>query len=141
MSVLLDSYKYKTTGDVQRTLVSTSWVWLLSMPISASQLVILTAVEDKALIGTEAWARHLPLSATGPGEPFVTAASILAVMSIWRAFYAAYIDISAFMRVRGIESKEKEQESFVLSLFVVAGIAVSELLLLHHFQVSLLYKE
>ena len=28
----------------------------------------------------------------GPGEPFVTAAGVLGLMSVWRAFYTCYLD-------------------------------------------------
>lgn len=52
-------------------------MWLISMPVAAAQLVLLTAAEDAALVGDEGWASRLPLAATGPGEPFVTAAGVL----------------------------------------------------------------
>lgn len=52
-------------------------MWLISMPVAAAQLVLLTAAEDAALVGDEGFASALPLAATGPGEPFVTAAGVL----------------------------------------------------------------
>lgn len=52
-------------------------MWLLAMPVAAAQLVLLTAAEDGALVGDEGWASALPLAASGPGEPFVTAAGVL----------------------------------------------------------------
>lgn len=50
------------------------------MPVAAAQLVLLTAAEDAALVGDEGFASALPLAASGPGEPFVTAAGVLGLM-------------------------------------------------------------
>ena len=52
-------------------------MWLISMPVAAAQLVLLTAAEGEALVGDEGFASKLPLAATGAGEPFVTAAGVL----------------------------------------------------------------
>lgn len=52
-------------------------MWLISMPVAAAQLVLLTAAEDATLVGDEGFASVLPLAASGPGEPFVTAAGVL----------------------------------------------------------------
>jgi hypothetical protein len=52
-------------------------MWLVTMPVAAAQLVLLTAAEDVALVGDEGFAAALPLAASGPGEPFVTAAGVL----------------------------------------------------------------
>lgn len=41
------------------------------------QLVLVTALEGRSLVGTEDWADALPLAASGVGEPFVTAAGVL----------------------------------------------------------------
>jgi hypothetical protein len=65
--------------------------WLVAMPVAAAQLVLVTAAESGALVGQEGWADVLPLAASGPGEPLGTAAGLLGVMSMWRAFYAVYI--------------------------------------------------
>jgi hypothetical protein len=46
-----------------------------------------------ALVGAEGWVSKLPLAASGPGEPFATAAGVLGVMAIWRAFYSTYLDV------------------------------------------------
>jgi hypothetical protein len=43
------------------------------MPVAAAQLVLLTAAESRALVGTEDFATALPLAARGPGEPVATA--------------------------------------------------------------------
>lgn len=58
------------------------------MPVAAAQLVLVTAAEDKALVGDFGFASALPLAASGPGEPFTTAAGVLGLMAIWRCFYA-----------------------------------------------------
>ena len=48
------------------------------MPVAAAQLVLLTAAEGGSLVGEADFAsRVLPLAASGPGEPFVTAAGVL----------------------------------------------------------------
>lgn len=52
-------------------------MWLVTMPVAAAQLVLLTAAEDGSLVGDEGFASALPLAASGPGEPFVTAAGVL----------------------------------------------------------------
>ena len=52
-------------------------MWFISMPVAAAQLVLLTAAEDFTLVGDEGFASALPLAASGPGEPFVTAAGVL----------------------------------------------------------------
>lgn len=56
-------------------------MWLISMPVAAAQLVLLTAAEDGSLVGAEGFARALPLAASGPGEPFVTAAGVLGALT------------------------------------------------------------
>jgi hypothetical protein len=61
------------------------------MPVAAAQLVLVTAAESQALVGQDGWGQVLPLAASGPGEPLGTAAALLGVMSMWRAFYAVYI--------------------------------------------------
>jgi hypothetical protein len=61
------------------------------MPLAAAQLVLVTAAESQALVGAEGWGEVLPLAASGPGEPLGTAAALLGVMSMWRAFYVVYI--------------------------------------------------
>lgn len=66
--------------------------WLVSMPVAAAQLVLVTAAESRALVGEEGFASVLPVAASGTGEPLATAAGVLGVMSIWRAFYTVYLD-------------------------------------------------
>lgn len=99
---LLGAYKTDATADLQTALVRTCLVWLLSEPVAAAQLVLVTAAEGKALVGVEGFASVLPLAASGPGEPFVTAGGVLGLMAVWRTFYTAYLDFwnirSASMR-------------------------------------------
>ena len=51
-----------------------------SYQVAAAQLVISTAAESGSLIGDEGWVVSLPLAASGPGEPFATAAGVLGLM-------------------------------------------------------------
>ena len=65
-------------------------MWLISMPVAAAQLVLLTAAEDVTLVGDEGFAASLsalPLAATGPGEPFVTAAGVLGECDLLLAYW------------------------------------------------------
>ena len=39
---------------------------------------------------------------TGPGEPFATAAGVLGLMALWRAFYTVYLD---FWNIRTIHGR------------------------------------
>lgn len=62
------------------------------MPVAAAQLVLVTAAESQALVTEDAFASALPLAASGPGEPLASAAGLLGVMAMWRAFYTVYLD-------------------------------------------------
>ncbi|PSC75087.1 secretion system [Micractinium conductrix] len=115
--LLTGGYRFEATANVRAALSRVSAMWLISMPVAAAQLVLLTAAEDVALVGDEGWASALPLAATGPGEPFVTAAGVLGLMAVWRAFYAAYIDIYSFGKLEA-NSRDRvaEMEHFADSL-------------------------
>jgi hypothetical protein len=91
--LLVGAYRTDATADLSTALARTSLVWLVSMPVIAAQLVLLTASEDGALVGAEGFASALPLAASGPGEPFVSAVGVLGLMAVWRAFYASYLDV------------------------------------------------
>ena len=43
-------------------------------------------------IGTRLACRVCPCCCAGPGEPFATAAGVLGLMALWRAFYTVYLD-------------------------------------------------
>lgn len=90
---LFGGFKTDATRDLPTTLTKTSQMWLASMPVLAAQLVLVTSVESRALVGDEGFALVLPLVAQGPGEPFVTASGVLGLMSVWRCFYCLYLDI------------------------------------------------
>lgn len=66
-------------------------VWLVSQPVAAAELVLLTAAEGRTLVGVDGFASVLPLAASGPGEPFVTTAGVLGLMAVWRCWYTAYL--------------------------------------------------
>ena len=51
--------------DLRTALKQACKTWLISMPVAACQLVLLTAAEDKVLIGSDLFASALPLAASG----------------------------------------------------------------------------
>ena len=137
--ILLGAYTSAASSDTQRALIVTCKVWLASMCISAAQLVLATAAEDGALVGTEGWGHILPLAASGPGEPFITAAQILGLMAVWRAFYATYLDISKFLSFNGARSgdnKETEARHFKDALIAALTLAVVSCVGLHFLSTS-----
>jgi hypothetical protein len=91
-AALTGGYSSSAAGSsIPASLRAACRAWLVSMPVAAAQLVLVTAAESQALVGQEGWGQVLPLAASGPGEPLGTAAGLLGVMSMWRAFYAVYI--------------------------------------------------
>lgn len=95
-SLLVGGYRSNASADLATALSKVSQIWLISMPVAACQLLLLTAAEDRQLLevlpsGADLFAA-LPLAATGPGEPFATAAGVLGIMAIWRCFYAVFLD-------------------------------------------------
>ena len=52
-------------ADIRSALRKASEVWLISMPVAACQLVLLTAAEGQALVGSDLFASSLPLAASG----------------------------------------------------------------------------
>jgi hypothetical protein len=130
--ILLGAYTNNASADVRSALVATCRVWLVSMCIAAAQLVLVTAAEDGALVGTEGWGRALPLAASLPGEPFISAAQILGLMLVWRSFYAAYLDTSKFLKFDGARlDKEIEAQHFRDALKTSILIAAASCLCLH----------
>lgn len=91
-SLLVGGYKSNATSDLPTALARVSFTWLVSQPVAAAQLVLVTAAEGRSLVGATDFASVLPLAATGPGEPFATAAGVLGLMALWRAFYTVYLD-------------------------------------------------
>lgn len=114
---LTGGYRYTATSDMRAAVSRTCFMWLVTMPVAAAQLVLLTAAEDVALVGDEGFAAALPLAASGPGEPFVTAAGVLGVMACWRAFYASYLDINSFRSMDAVRrDRQRDMETFADSL-------------------------
>ena len=91
-AALTGGLTYGASRGVPAALRAASRAWLVSMPVAAAQLVLVTAAESGALVGTEGFAAALPLAAAGPGEPVATAAGLLGVMCAWRAAYAVWLD-------------------------------------------------
>jgi len=96
-SLLVGGYRNNATADLATALSKVSQIWLISMPVAACQLLLLTAAEDRQLLevlpsGADLFASALPLAASGPGEPFATAAGVLGIMAIWRCVYAVFLD-------------------------------------------------
>ncbi|KAI7846210.1 hypothetical protein COHA_000280 [Chlorella ohadii] len=115
--MLSGGYRFAATAELQTALSRTCRMWLISMPVAAAQLVLLTAAEDATLVGDEGFASVLPLAASGPGEPFVTAAGVLGLMCVWRAFYAIYLDLSSFRGVAAARrDRGKDMQHFADSL-------------------------
>jgi hypothetical protein len=113
-------YRNNATSDLPTALARTCKTWLIAMPVAASQLVLLTAAEEGKWVGEEGWAAgldSLPLAASGPGEPFVTAAGVLGLMVLWRSYYTVYLDFTNFLSARGARlDRDKDAEHFVASL-------------------------
>jgi hypothetical protein len=101
VGLLVGAYRTDATSDVPTALFRASLTWLVSMPVAAAQLVLLTAAEGGVLVGGEGFASALPLAASGPGEPFVTAAGILGLMTVWRAYYTTYLDVFNWRNAAG----------------------------------------
>ena len=52
-------------ADLPTALARVSSAWLIAMPIAACNLILVTAVEDKALVGDPLFGHVLPLAARG----------------------------------------------------------------------------
>ncbi|PNW74747.1 hypothetical protein CHLRE_12g511800v5 [Chlamydomonas reinhardtii] len=90
--LMVGAYRTAATSDLPAALRVASLTWLSAMPVAAAQLVIVTAVESRSLVGDTDWGTALPLAARGVGEPFVTATGMLALMILWRCVYSLYLD-------------------------------------------------
>lgn len=80
-AVLTGAYSSsRACSSVPAALTAVSRAWLVSMPVAAAQLVLVTAAESHAWVGEEGFASVLPLAASGPGEPLAT--GMMGVMRI-----------------------------------------------------------
>lgn len=52
-------------ADLPTALARVSSAWLIAMPVAACNLILVTAVEDKALVGDPLFGHVLPLAARG----------------------------------------------------------------------------
>lgn len=124
VALLLGAYQRESTSDIQTAAWRAFATWACAMPVAAAQLVLVTAAEDKALVGDFGFASVLPLAASGPGEPFTTAAGVLGLMAIWRCFYAAYIDIWNFRTPSGARvDRSRDGAIFMEALRAAALLA------------------
>lgn len=124
-SLLLGNYEILSTATVPTALARTSLTWLLAMPIAAAQLVLLTAAENHSLVGVEGFADVLPLAASGPGEPIVSASGVLGTMIIWRSFYTIYLDYGNFQTMAGARmDRDKAAAYFLQAVGVMAVLGV-----------------
>lgn len=136
VGIMLNAYTNTVSSSIPTALARTSLVWLTSMPVSAAQLVLLVAAEDNSLVSSEGWAVALPLAATGAGEPFVTAAGLLGLMTVWRAFYVAYLDTSQFLSIDGARSsKEQDVQHFWEALRAAIALSAASSALLYGLKV------
>lgn len=62
-AALTGGLSYGATRSLPAALRAASWAWLVSMPVACAQLVLVTAIESRALVGTEDFASALPLAA------------------------------------------------------------------------------
>eukprot|EP00887_Chlorella_sp_A99_P008025 scaffold12.g8025.t1 len=132
---LVGGFSYDATADLQTAVARVCRMWLAAMPVAAAQLVLLTAAEDGSLVGTEGvlhpWASVLPLAASGPGEPFVTAGGVLGLLSIWRAFYCSFLDFYSFRTPTGARvDRSRDAAHFVSALRAAATLSAVFCLLL-----------
>lgn len=63
-------------------------------------------------------------AASGIGEPFVSAAGILGVMTIWRTCYVAFFDWGAFLSFQGGDSQQQQARAFIDSVVLVLGFVI-----------------
>ncbi|KAI8104927.1 hypothetical protein M9435_000101 [Picochlorum sp. BPE23] len=59
------------------------FVWLVSMPVDASWLVLVASQENGVLVGEQGWADTLPLAVSGLFEPWVSAVQIVVGLAIF----------------------------------------------------------
>lgn len=123
-ALILGGYAGSATADVPTALRRTCAAWLCSMPVAAAQLVLLTAAEDGALVGSAGFATALPLAASGPGEPFATAAGVLGVMCAWRAYYTTFLCISNFWEDRRQQLLHLAESAAAAAVLSAAGCLV-----------------
>lgn len=124
--LLAGGYRIDSTADLNTALARTCRIWLVSMPVSAAQLVLVTAVEGQSLVGAEGFATVLPLAASGPGEPFATAAGVLGLMACWRAFYTAYLDVFNLRSAAGnLVDRGQQVQHFVETLRTVLLLCIA----------------
>lgn len=59
--------EYASVGaaDLPTALARVSFTWLVSQPVAAAQLVLVTAAEGRSLVGATNFASVLPLAASG----------------------------------------------------------------------------
>lgn len=124
------AYSTASVASVRAALLSTSRTWIVSMSIAASQLALSVSSENSALVGTEGWGHHLPLAASGTGEPFVTAAQLMMMMAVWRTFYSTHLDYSKFLGGARLD-QEVEAQHFRESLVATGGLALVFFVALH----------
>lgn len=62
-AALTGGLSYSAARSLPAALRAASWAWLVSMPVAGAQLVLVTALESRALVGTEDFASALPLVA------------------------------------------------------------------------------
>ncbi len=79
-SLLVGGYKSNATSDLPTALARVSFTWLVSQPVAAAQLVLVTAAEGRSLVGASDFASKLPLAATG--NTSVIASCTLASLSV-----------------------------------------------------------
>lgn len=125
---LVGGYKGGASRDVPTALRATSLTWLISMPVILAQLILVTALESRALVGQPGFGSILPLAASGPGEPLPSAAGVLGLMAGWRAFYTTNLDWFAEVSE---DDKRRFREAVATTILLSGGsVAILQVLYL-----------
>lgn len=133
VSYVTGGYTVKTSQRVKSLIENGFISWFLSMPVDASWLVLVASRENNHFVMEDGWADHLPLAATGIGEPWVTAAQILGLICLWRSFYGACIGMNSFRVAPSMRREsDRDVQHVVETAKIIAVLMVAELLFLRY---------
>ena len=140
VSYLTGSYAKSQASSVSKLVENCAFVTCITCLLLGAQLVIGVASENASFVGMDGWDVHLPLAASGIGEPWVTGAQLLGVCTGWRLFWYFFIDSSSFLRLDRLNAR-KETERGVLEEAgrVSAGLVVASLVILRLLQAFMVY--
>lgn len=125
VSLLSGGYSLRTAERLHSLLKNMLFVWLVSMPVDASWLVLVASQENGVLVGEQGWADTLPLAVSGLFEPWVSAVQVCGVMGFWRAIYGTYLETVSFRTMR-MYDKEEDERNFESAVQIILGLVVFE---------------